>query len=176
MADLSAVKLFPNGTASFQFFGVDCFEWLAAAASDCIHVVGTNPPYGPLEYMLTQSHNFVTDEVEFGAIRLHSAEISVSGPSLYSLYRPRATEPARLFERLGACLLRVLIRGALIYTATDPLVSNLVFELFMATGFEKRGEFIRAIQTIKVGERPKNAHEKFMEVRLCLARAGRRAA
>jgi hypothetical protein len=31
-------------------------------------------------------------------------------------------------------------------------------------GFEKRGEVIRLVQTLRGGDRPKNAHREFAEV------------
>jgi site-specific DNA-methyltransferase (adenine-specific) len=58
----------------------------------------------------------------------------------------------------------VLVPGAHVFIATNPLVSYLVYEPFIAAGFEKRGEIIRTVQTLRGGDRPKNAHEEFREV------------
>lgn len=50
------------------------------------------------------------------------------------------------------------------FIATNPLVSYLVYEPFIAVGFEKRAEVIRVVHTLRGGDRPKNAHEEFAEV------------
>jgi site-specific DNA-methyltransferase (adenine-specific) len=57
--------------------------------------------------------------------------------------------------------MRVLTPGAHVFIATNPLVSYLVYEPFIAAGFEKRGEIIRVVQTLRGGDRPKNAHREF---------------
>ncbi|MFQ5807222.1 MAG: DNA methyltransferase [Phycisphaerae bacterium] len=58
----------------------------------------------------------------------------------------------------------VLVPGAHVFIATNPLVSHLVYEPFIVAGFEKRGEIIRIVRTLRGGDRPKNAHEEFQEV------------
>jgi DNA modification methylase len=51
-----------------------------------------------------------------------------------------------------------------VFIATNPLVSYLVYEPFIAAGFEKRGEVVRVVQTLRGGDRPKNAHHEFRDV------------
>ena len=48
--------------------------------------------------------------------------------------------------------------------ASNPLLSHLVFWPLMTAGFEKRGEIIRLVQTLRGGDRPKNAHAEFDDV------------
>jgi DNA modification methylase len=48
--------------------------------------------------------------------------------------------------------------------ATNPLVSHHVYVPFQAAGFEKRGEIIRIVHTLRGGDRPKNAHREFNSV------------
>ena len=60
--------------------------------------------------------------------------------------------------------MRVLVPGAHVFIASNPLVSFLVYEPFIAAGFEKRGEIIRVVQTLRGGDRPKNAEEEFTDV------------
>lgn len=165
MANLSAVKLFPNATSSFQVFNVDCFEWLAAAASNSIHAVVTDPPYGLLEYTPTQLHKLRNGRGGVWRIPPAFDGNQRSPVPRFTVLTSRERNDLRnFFERLGASLLRVLVPGAHVFIATNPLVSNLVYEPFIATGFEKRGEIIRVIQTLRGGDRPKNAHEEFMDV------------
>ena len=60
--------------------------------------------------------------------------------------------------------MRVLVPGAHVFIATNPLVSYLVYEPFISAGFEKRGEIIRVVKTLRGGDRPKNAHQEFADV------------
>ena len=52
----------------------------------------------------------------------------------------------------------------MVFIATNPLVSYLVYEPFISAGFEKRGEIIRIVHTLRGGDRPKNAHREFADV------------
>jgi site-specific DNA-methyltransferase (adenine-specific) len=60
--------------------------------------------------------------------------------------------------------MRVLVPGGHIFIATNPLVSHHVYTAFLGAGFEKRGEIIRVVQTLRGGDRPKGAHEEFDDV------------
>jgi site-specific DNA-methyltransferase (adenine-specific) len=57
-----------------------------------------------------------------------------------------------------------MVPGGHLFIATNPLVSYLVYEPFIANGWEKRGEIIRVVQTLRGGDRPKNAHAEFSDV------------
>ena len=43
-------------------------------------------------------------------------------------------------------------------------LSHLVYAALVESGFEKRGEIIRLVQTLRGGDRPKNAHAEFADV------------
>ena len=58
----------------------------------------------------------------------------------------------------------VRVPGAHVFVATNPLVSHFVYEPFIAAGFEKRGEVIRTMHTLRGGDRPKGAHREFDDV------------
>src|SRR6266581_7162009 len=68
------------------------------------------------------------------------------------------------FSKFAVLLIPVLVPGAHVFIATNPLVSHLVFGPFIRAGFEKRGEIIRTVQTLRGGDRPKNAHKEFAEI------------
>ena len=68
------------------------------------------------------------------------------------------------FDRLANLLMPVLVPGAHVFVATNPLVSHFVYVPFIKAGFEKRGEIVRVVQTLRGGDRPKNAHEEFPDV------------
>jgi site-specific DNA-methyltransferase (adenine-specific) len=59
---------------------------------------------------------------------------------------------------------RILVPGGHLFIASSPLLSHLVYLPLMEAGFEKRGEIIRLVQTLRGGDRPKNAHVEFSDV------------
>lgn len=59
---------------------------------------------------------------------------------------------------------RILVPGGHLFIASSPLLSHLVYLPLMEAGFEKRGEVIRLVQTLRGGDRPKNAHKEFPDV------------
>jgi len=65
------------------------------------------------------------------------------------------------FSLLAERLYPVLAPGAHVVIATNPLVSHQVYGPFVDAGFEKRGEIIRLVQTLRGGDRPKNAENAF---------------
>jgi site-specific DNA-methyltransferase (adenine-specific) len=73
-------------------------------------------------------------------------------------------ELGRFFTDFAARAFRVLVPGAHVLIATNPLLSHVLYQALMRGGFEKRGEIIRLVQTLRGGDRPKNAHEEFAGV------------
>ena len=58
----------------------------------------------------------------------------------------------------------MLVPGGHVMIATNPLLSHFVYLPMIEAGFEKRGEIIRLVQTLRGGDRPKNAHVEFAGV------------
>ncbi len=149
----------------YEVCNADAFEWLSRASDNSIHAVVTDPPYGLVEY---------TDK-ELAKLKSGRGGVWRIPPSFDGHLRrplPRFTvltdeDRASLrdfFSHLAGALLRVLVPGAHVFIATNPLVSHLVYEPFIIAGFEKRGEIIRTVYTLRGGDRPKNAHEEFPDV------------
>ena len=143
----------------------DAFEWLADRADCSLEAVVTDPPYGLEEY-----HPEQLVKLRNGKGGIWRIPPSFDGAKRRPL--PRFTvltddhkEALRQrFERLATELLRVLVPGAHVFIATNPLVSYLVYEPFIRSGFEKRGEVIRVVKTLRGGDRPKNAEDEFAGV------------
>jgi site-specific DNA-methyltransferase (adenine-specific) len=127
--------------------------------------VVTDPPYGLIEYSPRE-----LEKKARGRGGVWRIPPSFDG-------RPRAPLPRftvltdgdreaqrAFFARLAAGLMRALVPGAHVFIASNPLVSYLVYEPFIAAGFEKRGEVIRLVQTLRGGDRPKNAEREFAGV------------
>jgi site-specific DNA-methyltransferase (adenine-specific) len=68
------------------------------------------------------------------------------------------------FDRFAKAVHPVLVPGAHVFIATNPLVSYLIDGPFVEAGFEPRGEIIRVVHRLRGGDRPKNAHEEFHDV------------
>lgn len=73
----------------------------------------------------------------------------------------RHRRDARVLHHLGRRGARILTPGAHILIATTPVLSHHVYGPLLALGFEKRGEVVRLVQTLRGGDRPKNAEADF---------------
>ena len=161
-----SVELFAQAaTDLYELVHGDAFEWLKAADPQSIQAVVTDPPYGLVEYTAEQLEKR----------RNGSGGIWRQPPSFDGCRRqpvPRFTvltdrdkeAMRRFFSRFSRLLYPVLVPGAHVFVATNPLLSELVFSPFIKAGFEKRGVLIREVHTLRGGDRPKNAHEEFRNV------------
>jgi len=70
----------------------------------------------------------------------------------------------QFFFDFGTALLPTLVPGAHVFIASNPLVSYIIAAAMVDSGFERRGEVVRLIQTMRGGDRPKGAHEDFPDV------------
>lgn len=143
----------------------DCLEWLENRPPNTIHAVVTDPPYGLREF----------NEVEKAKLRAGKGGVWRIPPEFDGCKRmplPRFTtltpkEQAAMrafFVKWARLVLKVLVPGGHVFVAGNPLVSHLMYMPLMEAGFEKRGEIIRLVQTLRGGDRPKNAHEEFADV------------
>ena len=154
-----------GGFAPYEIVRADALEWLGSATPNSIHAVVTDPPYGLLEYTPRE-----LEKMKNGKGGVWRIPPSFDGCQRKPLPRftVLGTEDriilGSFFKRLAERLLPVLVPGAHVFIATNPLVSHLVYGPFISAGFEKRGEIIRVVHTLRGGDRPKNAHEEFPDV------------
>ena len=164
---MSAAALHPHSPAceAFELYRCDAFDWLKDRAANSIHAIVTDPPYGLKEY----------SEPEKEKLRNGRGGVWRIPPSFDGCTRsplPRFTvldktdhQALRSFFSIFAReAIRVLVPGAHVIIATNPLLSHLVYLSLMDAGFQKRGEIIRLVQTLRGGDRPKNAHIEFSDV------------
>lgn len=143
----------------------DAFEWLEDAPHRSIHAVVTDPPYGLIEYTADQ-----LEKRRNGTGGVWRMPPSLDGAQRrplprFTVLRDKDREGiTRFFERFCEALYPVLVPGAHVFVATNPLLSDLAFAPFIDAGFEKRGMLIREVHTLRGGDRPKNAHEEFSDV------------
>ena len=156
---------FPQKQTRYEVHLGDAFAWMEARDPDSIHAIVTDPPYGLKEYT----------EREKTKLRAGRGGVWRIPPSFDGC--PRAPLPRftvlgeaekkalqEFFREFARKALRVLVPGGHIFIATNPLLSHLVYQALVEAGFEKRGEIIRLVQTLRGGDRPKNAHEAFPDV------------
>jgi site-specific DNA-methyltransferase (adenine-specific) len=143
----------------------DAFQWLARQEKSSLHAVVTDPPYGLVEYQPD----------ELAKMRRGRGGVWRIPPSFDGAKRrplPRFTVLTdrdkdalkAFFDRFARAVHPVLVPGAHVFIATNPLVSYLIDGPFVEAGFEPRGEIIRAVHRLRGGDRPKNAHEEFRDV------------
>ncbi len=151
--------------ATYTIYCVDAFEWLAEASPNSIHAVVTDPPYGLVEY--TEKELTKLKNGRGGVWRIPP---SFDGhkrrplPRFTVLTDENKVDLRIFFERFAKGLIRALVPGGHVFIATNPLVSHFVYQPLISAGFEKRGEVIRVVSTLRGGDRPKNAHRDFPEV------------
>ena len=139
----------------------DAFRWLRDADRNSIHAVVTDPPYG-IEYMpgqLAKRRNG-----KGGVWRLPPSYDGAKRrpvPRFTALSRDEKAYMRDFFTRFAELLIHVLVPGAHVFVATTPVVSHLVYGPFISSGFEKRGEIVRIVKTLRGGDRPKNAHADY---------------
>jgi DNA modification methylase len=143
----------------------DAFKWMAHREPASIHAIVTDPPYGLKEY--TDIEKRKLREGRGGVWRIPPAFDGCKRSPLPRFTVLDETDRVALrtfFEWFAAGAMRVLVPGGHIFIATNPLLSHLVYLPLIEAGFEKRGEVIRLIQTLRGGDRPKNAHVEFTQV------------
>ncbi|MEZ4320120.1 MAG: site-specific DNA-methyltransferase [Myxococcota bacterium] len=143
----------------------DSAAWMAGAPAGCVHAIVTDPPYGLDEFAPEQ-----LAKKDAGSGGLWRVPPTLDGsqrqpvPRFSVLSDDERARLAERFEGFGRLALHVLKPGGHLFLASNPLVSSRVFTALEAAGLEKRGEIIRLVQTLRGGDRPKGAHERFADV------------
>jgi DNA modification methylase len=159
-----------RGVAPFNFGSAslhlgDCSAWLDAQPANSVQAVVTDPPYSLVEY----------SDVEQDKLRLGKGGVWRIPPSFDGAKRsplPRftvltasdLTALERFFFAWGRGLMRVLVPGANVVVASNPLLSHVVSGALARSGLERRGELVRLVMTMRGGDRPKAAHVEFNDV------------
>ena len=143
----------------------DCFPWLERQPGNSFHAVVTDPPYGLFEYSDRQQAKLRSRKG--GVWRIPPAfdgAVRIPIPRFTTLNRQQLAQIKEFFELWGKLVRRVIVPGANVVVASNPLVSYLVSEALADSGLERRGEIIRLTMTMRGGDRPKGAHEDFPDV------------
>ena len=123
----------------------DCMEWLKQQERNSIHAVVTDPPYGLVEYSSKEQ-----EKLRNGTGGVWRIPPSFDGASRSPLPRFTVLSPDDLralseyFSRWAKLLTPVLVPGANVIVATNPLLSHVVAGALAAMGLERRGEIVSA--------------------------------
>ena len=170
---VSATKRIPQKKQSikplqkepYELIQADCFDWLEHRAPDSIHAVVTDPPYGLKEYTSEEKQ-----KLRRGRGGVWRIPPTLDGytrsplPRFTVLTQEDKDSLQKFFTQWAIRIQRVLVPGGHVFIATNPLLSHLIYTALEEAGFEKRGEIIRLVQTLRGGDRPKNAHKEFENV------------
>jgi site-specific DNA-methyltransferase (adenine-specific) len=130
-----------------------------------VHAIVTDPPYGLREYSQEEKRKLRSGRG--GIWRIPPAFDGCQRspvPRFTVLTEADRNELSNFFAAFARRAFRILVPGGHIFIASNPLLSHLAYLPLMNVGFEKRGEIIRLVQTLRGGDRPKNAHDEFAGV------------
>jgi DNA modification methylase len=163
----TTVSAVAPSAASFQFGRAtlhhdECLGWLDRQQPCSFHAVVTDPPYGLVEY--NQDEQAKLRAGRGGVWRIPPSFDGVKRSPLprFTVLRPTDLEALEtFFLAWGRSLVRVLVPGANVVVASNPLLSYLVAGALSRAGLERRGELVRLVMTMRGGDRPKAAHVEF---------------
>ncbi len=143
----------------------DCLAWMEKQSENSVHAIVTDPPYGLREYTPAEQ-----EKLRNGHGGVWRIPPSFDGcrrrplPRFTVLTEADRDRLRRFFGEFARRAARVVVPGGHLFIATNPLLSHLLYLPLMEAGFEKRGEIIRLVKTLRGGDRPKNAHGEFTGV------------
>ena len=153
------------GDARYALHLTDCFTWMDAQPERCVHAIVTDPPYGLKEY--TTEEKWKLRNRKGGVWRIPPSFDGCQRnpvPRFTVLTESDLDQLGKFFASFARKAMRILAPGGHLFIASSPLLSHRVYTPLIAAGFEKRGEIIRLVQTLRGGDRPKNAHKEFSDV------------
>lgn len=143
----------------------DCLLWLEKQQPNSVQAVVTDPPYGLIEYSESEQ-----EKLRRGKGGIWRIPPSFDGnkrsplPRFTVLRQTDLDALEQFFVAWTTRLMPVLVPGANVVVATNPLLSYIVSTALSAAGLERRGELVRLVMTMRGGDRPKHAHVEFADV------------
>ncbi len=149
---------------AYSLIHADCLEWMCNQDDNSITAIVTDPPYGVKEY--------TEEEIEkqrCGKGGIWRIPPSFDGHTRQALPRfsvinddPKERENVYTFFLKWASLaINILVPGGHVFIASTPLLSDILSKAMRDAGFERRGEIIRTVTTLRGGDRPKGAEQEY---------------
>jgi DNA modification methylase len=151
---------------TYTLYHADCIEWLDAQPENSFEAIITDPPYGLKEYSVDEQAK-LRDGNRVGMWRIPP---TLNGTTRSPLPRFTVLNEGDLkslyqfFFIWGKKALHVVVPGAHMFIATNTFLSHILCAALTDAGWERRGEVARLVQTLRGGDRPKNAEEEFSDV------------
>ena len=143
----------------------DCFDWLKKLPENSVHAIVTDPPYGVKEYDADQ-----LQKRENGKGGIWRIPPSFDGhmrsplPRFTALDKKERQRIVEFFTEWAKLSVDALRPGGHLFIATNTYMSQLVYGALINSELEFRGEVVRLVQTLRGGDRPKNAEKEFPDV------------
>ncbi len=154
--------------APCELVGGHCFDSMAHRSASSVHAVVTDPPWGLKEYTAEEK-----TRQRRGRVRRRLVAYGVRCRDSPCRATRRSGGLPSSFGSGGGGALRVLGPGGHVFLATNPLLSRRVYAALEQCGFEKRGEIIRLVQTLRGGDCPRTPTTSSRTRQRCRAPAGR---
>lgn len=141
-------------------------RWFATQDDASYEAIVTDPPHGLREFAADERAR-LRGNGRGGLWRIPPALGGVKRaplPRFTVLTQQELAELFNFFLLWGTQAHRVAVPGAHLFIATNTFLSNILYEALKQAGWERRGEIVRLVQTLKGGDRPKNAEQEFSDV------------
>jgi len=150
----------------YTLYQADCMNWLDEQAPNSFEAIITDPPYGLKEYS-TDAQTKLRNGNRGGIWRIPPAlggNVRAPLPRFTVLNEQDLKDLYQFFLLWGTKAMRVVVPGAHMFIATNTFLSHVLCAALTDAGWERRGEIVRLVQTLRGGDRPKNAEEEFSDV------------
>ena len=140
----------------------DAIHWLSEAPASSVQAIVTDPPYGLVEY--SRENLQKQRDGRGGVWRIPPSFDGARRnplPRFTVLSEEDIGQLHSFFSAFAFGALRILVPGGHLFIASNPLLSTMTFHALQQSGFDKRGEIIRQVQTLRGGDRPKGAEREF---------------
>jgi site-specific DNA-methyltransferase (adenine-specific) len=164
-ANFDYFQLFISKSPKINIIYGDCFEILNSFSDNSIHAIVTDPPFGVKEYKEEELEK--KKNGKGGIWRLppsFDGHVRSPLPRFTALNDKEREELFSFFYKLSKLFLSKLLPGGHLFIASNSFLSQLVYSAIIGGGLEFRSEIIRLVQTLRGGDRPKNAEKEFSEV------------
>ncbi len=151
---------------AYTLHRADCMEWLDTQPENSFEAIVTDPPYGLKEYSHYEQAKLRGGN-RGGMWRIPptlNGNTRAPLPRFTVLSEEDLEHLYQFFHLWGRKALRVVVPGAHMFIATNTFLSHVLCAALTDAGWERRGEVARLVQTLRGGDRPKNAEEEFFDV------------
>ncbi len=143
----------------------DCLEWMGRIPENSIHGIVTDPPYGVKEYEFDQLEKRANGNGGIWRIPpSFDGSVRQPLPRFTALNPKERKQLSEFFNEWAKVAVHVLRPGGHVFLACNSFLCQLVYSALVSGGLEFRGQLIRIVQTLRGGDRPKNAEAEFPDV------------